>query len=397
MSRQAWRSVSLTVALALLAGCQTLPGWMVVQRKAQVTDYQHFDNAPIARAVSPWALPVQPEDLRWPRGQSPAEMAAWAEANGTQALLVLQRGRVVYEGYFNGFARDSIGTSFSVAKSFVSVLLGIAIAEGRIAGIDEPITRYLPELLGNDPRFVAITLRHLLKMRSGIAFDESYDTPFSEAARFYLASSLPAQVAKLHIAGPPDQAYSYQSGDTQLLAMALERAIGQHLAAYAQARLWQPMGAEFDASWSLDSAASGVTKGFCCLNARAIDLARFGQLVLQGGQRDGRAIIPADWLRASTAAQSLAGNTDIARRNVEARGGRYEAFYAWQWRRAPLPSNGATPAEAIQPGPNFYAQGLLGQYVYVAPEAEMVVVRLGTRRGDVFWAGWMGNVARLNP
>ena len=209
------------------------------------------------------------------------------------AFIVIRRGSVVYERYFNGCARDTVTTSFSMAKSVVSALLGIAIGEGRIVSVDEPVTRHLPELRGNDPRFDRITLRHLLAMRSGIAFEEAYRTPLSEAARFYLGPDLRAEVAKLKIEGEPDRAYRYLSGNTQLLAMVVERATGMPLARYLELRVWQPMGAEFDASWSLDSAASGVARALCCLNARAVDDARFGLVCLNAGRFNGRQIVPA--------------------------------------------------------------------------------------------------------
>jgi CubicO group peptidase (beta-lactamase class C family) len=389
------RRVLLVAALALLAGCDSLPLWMVWQQRASIADHQHFAAQPLARAATPRALPAAPATLTWPNGQSPADAERWLAEQGTVALIVLRRGELVHERYFNGFARDSIGTSFSVAKSVVSTLVGIAIAEGRIKSVDEPVTTYLPELLKNDARFARITLRHLLQMRSGIAFDEGYRSPFADASRFYLTKHLPERVAGLAIAGEPGQAYSYQSGDTQLLGMAVQRAVGQPLAAYATRRLWQPMGAEFDASWSLDSEASATAKAFCCVNARAVDFARFGQLFLDQGRVGGQAVVPADWVRASTAAQvDLPGADDSARRNIEWRGGRPSSFYAWQWRRTlTLGAAGETP----QPAGDFYAEGILGQFVYVAPATQTVIVRLGRERGAPFWPAWMGELARLNP
>lgn len=393
-----WRpraAVAALLALAgVLAGCDTLPFWMVLQTRAAITDHQHFDNQPLPRAAVPRPLPApaQPVELAWPRGMTRADMEADVSARGTVALVVLRRGELVYEGYFNGFTRESLGTSFSVAKSVVSALLGIAVAEGKVRSVDEPLTTYLPELLKNDPRFRKITLRHLLQMRSGIAFDEGYRSPFSDASHFYLTRDLAAQVAGLRIAGEPGQAYAYKSGDTQLLGLALQRAVGMPMSAYAASRLWQPMGAEFDASWSVDSAAHGLPKAFCCLNARARDYARFGQLFLDGGRVNGRAVVPPDWVRLSTEAQlGLPGENDLARRNLETSGGRPLAFYAWQWRRTVLPGN------PVQPGPDFYAQGLLGQYIYVAPATQTVIVRLGTGRGDMNWPAWMGELARANP
>lgn len=387
--------VVLTLAFAL-AGCDTLPLWMVWQQRASIEDHRHFDNQPLARAAVPRPLPpAASAPLVWPQGASAADAERWVAEQGTVALVVLRRGERVYERYFNGFRRDSVGTSFSVAKSVVSALVGIAVGEGRIRSIDDPVTTYLPELLKNDPRFARVTLRHLLQMRSGIAFDEGYRSPFADASRFYLTQRLPERVAGLAIAREPGQAYSYQSGDTQLLGMVVQRAVGMPLAAYATSRLWQPMGAEFDASWSLDSASSATAKAFCCLNARAVDYARFGQLFLDEGMVRGQPVVPAAWVRESTAAQAgLPGADDSAQRNIEWRGGRASSFYGYQWRRTlVLGDNGAPP----QPGGDFYAEGILGQFVYVAPATRTVIVRLGRERGAPFWPAWMGELARLNP
>jgi CubicO group peptidase (beta-lactamase class C family) len=400
-----------------LSGCSTLPLWMVVQGKAEITDHRHFDNAPIARAALPSPLPLPAADapvaLRWPGGLTQDETTAQLAARDTVALLVLRRGVLVHEQYFNGFSRDSMGTSFSVAKSVVSLLIGMAIADGRIQSVDDPVTRYLPELLAQDSRFGQITLRHLLMMRSGIDFQESYTVPWSQAARFYLGADLKAEVARLRIKTAPDVAYSYQSGDTQLLAMALERAVAMPLAGYLQQRLWQPMGAEFDASWSLDSATGGMARAFCCLNARAVDYLRLGQLVLNNGRAtSGSSLVTADWLRQSTAVQQRPGADAAARRNIERPASRFQAFYAWQWRRALSaaqtvagqhaaainPGAAAWPdAISAEPGDDFYAEGLRGQYIYISPATQTVVVRLGRERGGLFWPAWLGELARLNP
>lgn len=392
--RRALAALATLATTALLAGCSSLPGWMILQGRSMITDHQHFDNAPIAAAATPRPLPEAPARLPWPGGLDDDAAMRWLADNGTVALLVLRRGQLVAEHYFHGYQRDSLFTSFSAAKSVVSLMVGLAIADGRIASVDEPITRQLPELLANDARFGQITLRHLLSMRSGIAFDESYRNPFAEAGRFYLRPDLNAELRRLRIAGPPDQAYAYSSGDTQLLAMAVQRAVGQPFARYVEQRLWQPMGAAYPASWSLDSAASGVVRGFCCLNARAVDYARLGQLVLDGGQRDGRAVLPADWLQRSTAPQAgLPGADDAARRNIELRPWAPPAFYAWQWRRLAVQAPRGVPSEALSPSPTLFAQGLHGQYIVIVPQADAVVVRLGRDRGPVNWARWLEQLA----
>lgn len=378
------------VAGALYMARDGLRPWMVRQAKALVADSRHFDAMTIARAARPRPLPAAPAALRWPAA-SGADVDAWLAGRGTVALLVLREGRLVHERYFDGFTRETVGTSFSVAKSVVSALVGIALHEGRIGSLDDPLTRWMPELLERDARFGAVTLRHLLSMRSGIAFDEGYGRPWSDVSRFYMARDLGARVRALAIAGAPDRRFAYQSGDTQLLAMALERAVGEPLARYAERKLWQPMGAEFDASWSLDSEAGGQAKAFCCLNARAVDFARFGQLFLDDGRVGERQVLPADWVRASTAVQDRPGEHDVARRNIEKPASERRAFYAWQWRRAARPDG--------EPDSDFWAQGLLGQFVYVSPASRMVIVRLGRHQGEegeVFWPGWMGELARLN-
>ena len=393
------RVLASLAGLAGLAGCSTLPMWMVAQGASRVSDHRHFDNAPLAPAPAPLPLPLRPAPMQWPGGADTAAAEAMLAGHQTLALLVIRRGELVYERYFNGHTRTSVSASMSVAKSVVSALVGIAVAEGRISSLDEPVTRWLPELLGNDLRFGQITLRHLLLMRSGIAFDEGYGSPFSEAARFYLTNNLQAEVGRLRIKGPPDLAYDYKSGDTQLLAMALQRAVGQPLPRYAESRLWQPMGAEHGASWSLDSAAQGQVRAFCCINATAVDFARFGLLYLQGGQAGGRSVVPADWVRDSTAVQNHPGADEAARRNIESPGRLDMAYYGWQWRRAPAPAvPGATAGSPLRPpGDDFYAEGLHGQFVYIAPATQTVIVRLGTAEGPIHWPDWMGRLAQLNP
>ena len=380
--------------LVTLTACSTLPMWMVLQGRSAITDHRHFDEMTLQRAALGSPLPAAPVALRWPAGLDTAAAESDIAQRGTVALLVLRRGQRVYERYFNGYDANSITTSFSIAKSVVSVLLGIAIDDGRISGVDEPITRTLPELLAQDAAFGRITLRHLLLMRSGIRFDEGYGSPFSEAARFYLSPDLKAEVSRLRVESAPGQALAYKSGDTQLLAMAIERAVGQPLAVYAQQKLWQPLGAAHDASWSLDSQAGGVARAFCCLNARAVDFLRFGQMVLGEGQIDGRRIVSAQWLRDSTAAAAdLPGASADARRNVEGSGQPGAAFYAWQWRRRSLPAGGGP----LQPGAMVYAQGLYGQILLIDPDSQTVVLRLGQRTGDRHWPGWVDALVRLNP
>jgi CubicO group peptidase (beta-lactamase class C family) len=384
------------LALALLAGatqsgCATPPAWMVAQGRATMNDHRHFHNAPVAAAAKPRVLPPGSAPPRLPPGPAGGDFDATLERNGTVAFIVLQRGQVVFERYYNGHQRDGWVTSFSVAKSVVSLLLGRAIADGHVKSVDDALTRHVPELLQRDERFARVRLRDLLQMRSGIAFQEDYRSPFSDAGTFYLTPDLKSAVRGLRIEVEPDTRFQYSSGDTQLLGLVIERATGRPLATTLQQALWQPMGAEFPASWSMDSAEGGVTKAFCCLNARAIDFARLGQLMLDGGQRDGRQLIPAGWIADSLAVRQHAGGDPNTRANLQRPARNAAAFYTWQWRHSATRS--ATTETGWQPTADFFAQGFHGQYIYVAPEKQMVIVRFGRDRGNEYW--WPGLMARI--
>lgn len=387
-------AAACALALAALLAFTPVPLWLVLQGgRAGIGDHRHFAGMPIARAEQPSPLPAAPAPLRWPGGLDSVAAEADVAAHGTVALLVARRGQLVYEHYFDGYTADRPTAVFSIAKSVVSLLLGMAIEDGSITGVDEPVTRHLPELAAQDPRFAQVTLRHLLAMRSGIAFDEGYRSPTSDAARFYLSPDLQAEVARLRIERAPNQIHRYQSGDTQLLGQVIERATGMPLARYAQQRLWQPLGAEFDASWSLDSADGAQARAFCCLNARARDLLRLGLMVAADGRWNGRRLVGADWLRQSTAAMSgLPGVADPAWRNIERPHAPEAAFFAWHWRVRPLP--GGPP---LKPGPSVYAQGLHGQILLIDRERQTVVLRLGRREAGRHWPTWMDELVRLNP
>ena len=384
----------LFIAMSLSA-CADLPAWMMLQRQSAITDYRHFQEAKIARSTEASPLPAaEGGQIRLPNFPGESFDAVMART-GTAAIVVVKQGKILMERYYNGYQRDSVVTSFSVAKSVVSALVGIALRDGHITSIDEPITRYLPELAGADQRFSRITIRNLLEMRSGIRFDEGYNSPWTDASKFYLTQNLTTKLKGMAIERAPDERYHYSSGDTQLLGSIVQRATGTPLPRYLQEQIWQPMGAAYDASWSIDSVDSQQPKAFCCINARALDFARFGQVYLNGGSFNGRQIVPADWVRHSTEAHNHPSGTPAERWNVEAPNTRSAAFYAWQWRRVPV--SDPTSALGIKPGGDFYAQGLHGQFIYVAPAEDMVIVRLGLRYGNYRWPAVIGQIARLNP
>ena len=250
-----------------------------------------------------------------------------------------------------------------MAKSFASALVGIAIDEGRIKSVDEPITNYIPELLEKDERFKSITIRHLLTMSSGIKYEEGGDLPWSEEAddtKTYYATDLRELALKnCRIEGKPGKYFEYNNYNPLLLGMILERATGISVSRYMQVKLWKPIGMEADGSWSLDSTESGFEEMESGVNARARDFARFGMLFAKEG---GRQLISRGWVEESTRPDAT----------VDPSSG-YQYFW---W------------VDTTDGKNHFSARGNYGQYIYVAPEKDLVIVRLGKEEGELGYGYW---------
>jgi CubicO group peptidase (beta-lactamase class C family) len=299
------------------------------------------------------------------RDSSNGSFDRYLEASGTTAFLVVHDDKLLYERYFNGYDQRSVNTSFSMAKSFASALVGLAIDEGYIKSIEEPITNYLPELLKKDKRFKSITIRHLLTMSSGIKYEEGATLPWSEAAddtKTYYSTDLRELALNCQIEGTPGQYFEYNNYNPLLVGMILEQATGTHVSRYLQEKLWKPMGMEADGSWSLDSKEDGFEKMESGVNARARDFARFGMLFAKEGNWRGKQLISRVWVEESTRPDTSA---DPSR----------DYQYFW-WVNTPNGKN------------HFSAQGNYGQYIYVAPEKNLVIVRLGKEEGEQGYGYW---------
>ena len=237
------------------------------------------------------------------RDSSNGSFDRYLEASGTTAFLVVHDDKLLYERYPNGYDQRSVNTSFSMAKSFASALAGLAIDEGYIKSVDEPITNYLPELLKKDKRFKSITIRHLLTMSSGIKYEEGATLPWSEQAddtKTYYSTDLRELALNCQIEGTPGQYFEYNNYNPLLVGMILEQATGTHVSRYLQEKLWKPMGMEADGSWSLDSKEGGFEKMESGVNARARDFARFGMLFAKEGNWRGKQLISRVWVEEST-------------------------------------------------------------------------------------------------
>ena len=308
---------------------------------------------------------------------------AFLEEGGAQAFIVIQGDKILYEQYFNGAQRDTLLTSFSVAKSYTSALVGMAIAEGYIDGVDDPVTDYLPELAERDARFLKITIRHLLLMAAGMDYQEMRPALFNgdDPLTTYYPDQRRAALEYTEIVDRPGEYFQYNRYYPQLLGLIVERATGMAVADYMQEKLWEPIGAEFDGSWCLDSEASGFEKMEAGVNARAIDFAKLGRLYLEGGAWNGTQVFPVEWVAESTQVDRATHGADYYPDAMgQAIFDDLNGYYKYMW-------YGFFRGED---GYDFAAEGDHGQFIYVSPAKNLIIVRNGLEYGyDWTWADWI--------
>ena len=337
---------------------------------ADVDDRLRFPERPVRAGAEPASfIKAGHTPLTEVKVNGAVPLAEFLEDKGTTAFIVIHGDTLLYERYFNGSSREDIQTSFSVAKSFASALVGIAIGEGLISSLDDPVTVYVPELLEQDPRFADITLRHLITMTSGIRYRDWF-SPWSDPATTYYAPDLRSAALSSRIEESPGNRFLYNNYNPLLIGMVLERATGMKVSEYLETRLWQPMGAEADASWSLDSERSGFEKMESGINGRAIDFTRFGWLFLNNGRNGDRQVVPAAWVEESTRVDTT---TDPS------------ANYQYFW-------------WVDEKHNAYWAEGNYGQTIYVHPDGEFVFVRMGRQGGEIYWPELLSSIAEfLDP
>lgn len=321
------------------------------ETSATIDDYQFFAHREIEST----------KEIPWQEGNDYNTIALSGrfsnalEEYESVALLVIQGDSIRQEHYWDGYGPHSLSNSFSMAKSIVSMLTVIAIQEGKIKSLNQKVSDFIPELKGEYAKDLEV--EHLLRMCSGLDWTEHYTSPFSVTAKAYYTRNLEKLILQQEITAPPGEKFIYKSGNTQLMALVLERATGVKIGAYTSQKLWTPLGAGNTALWTLDR-EHGTEKAYCCFNSNARDFARFGQLYLDSGNFAGTQIIDSMWITESTRPTSTkTGITD---------------YYGLSWWLAPQFDT-----------PIYYMRGVFGQYVIVIPELDLVAVRLGHKRSSV--------------
>ena len=211
----------------------------------------------------------------------------------TVALMVIKNDSIVFEEYWSGYSSDTMSNSFSMAKSWVSTLIGVAIREGKIESVNQKVCEFIPGFLVGEKE--KITIKHLLTMSAGLNWTEDYYNPIGQTSEAYFGNDLRGLVVDLKSVAPPGQVFKYHSSCSQLLAFIIEKAVGKTISEYASEKLWRPMGAKHPALWSLDK-KNGDEKAFCCINSNARDFARFGKLYINNGKWDNEIILDSSFV-----------------------------------------------------------------------------------------------------
>lgn len=288
-----------------------------------------------------------------------AEINAYAQTANSSALLVIHRGKLVWEQYWQGFTPTSTSNSMSMSKTIVALLIGIAIEEGQIKSELEPVANYIPEWRGDRGK---ITLQDLLYMQSGLRNQDSQNNPTSDLVQMYASPDVDAVALKIPAEQAPQEAFDYNNANTQILSEVLERATGERYADYLATRLWQPIQAN-DASVWLDR-SGGNPKTFCCLFATPRDWAKVGQLFLDRGQVNGKQVVPVAWL------DKMQQPSDLINKY---------GYYIWLKARTDS-KPGVYDRAASRPflaEDTFYLDGASRQRVYIIPAQQLVIVRIG--------------------
>jgi len=317
-----------------------------------IDDYIHFPSNSIKNGNhQEWLVSKE-----YNKAQLPEFIKPINDKLGTVAYVVIKNDSIIFEEYWNGYSADSSSNSFSMAKSWISTLVGIAIKEGKIESINQKACDFLPEFCEGDNS--KITIKHLLTMSSGLDWDEDYHDPLGQTAEAYFAPNLKKQMMRLKAVEPPGEIFKYHSSCSQLLAFIVESATGQSVNEYTSEKLWKPMGAKHPALWNTDT-KRGDEKAFCCINSNARDFARLGKLYMNQGNWNGTQLLDSNYVKEATSVSNLLDEDENKNVNY--------GYQFWIANRKGLDV--------------YYTRGLWGQYVICIPEKDMIIVRLGRNYG----------------
>ena len=349
--------LGLVLLMILLFGLSYTPQFahlrnFVLWGKHSIYDYKTHPTRLVASGNTPQFWPL---DSNYNKGILPDSLMKIIDSNNTHAFLVFQDGKLLYEKYWDGYTPKTISGSFSAAKSIISLLIGIALEEGKIKSLDEPVGNYVPHFKTNG--LDKVRIKDLLTMSSGTNYRESDLSYFSLNAYGYYGSDESYMIHKMKYKEPAGTRWEYRSGDTQVLGFIVEKVFGDNISNLVSERFMKPMGAEADALWLLDGDKKHE-KAFCCFNGVARDYARFGQLILNHGKWGNKQIVSESYVQAATTPATYLKDTYENNNPVDFYGYQYWIFNHKGFKVA-------------------QQNGLFGQYVFIIKDKNAVVVRLG--------------------
>ncbi len=335
------------VFLFILSGVSCFPPNALLKGRPNHNDSQKRTKATVEKSTSPFLFIPSKKDYSghfkvmdksnsMPRRNSVEDIAA---NHAVRALLIIQHDSILLEKYFDGASTSSLEPSFSLAKSFMSALIGIAIDEGHIKGVDEKVVNYFPAL-ANHPESETLTIEHLLNQTSGFK-----DKLTGDAHIYY--GNINKGVNRISFDYPPGVFLDYINMNSQLLGLILQKATGKSPAQYLEEKIWREIGTDHDAFWDVDR--DGQVRSFCCISATARDYARFGRLYLNQGNWNDKQIISREWMEQSIRRDTTGGSS---------------FGYNYNWYLGP---------ESIG---DFWAEGMLKQYLYIDPAKQLIIVLL---------------------
>lgn len=353
----------LIITIGYIVFTDNYYGRLIRWGMGDVYDYQKFPSVTIENSNNPYLIPKRIDKELFSKfefereGETINGLTNLLALTKTNALIVIQNDTVIYENYLNGRNRGSLCKSYSSSKSILSILIGIALDEGHIKSINDPLKKYINDFRNEE--LGEITIKQCLNQTTGIKYDKRISI-FSDKAKFYYTKNARKLIKGIELENKPGTKWSTDEYSILLLGAVLENATGESISYYLQEKIWKPIGMEYSATFSIDSKEHKFEHVADGLNATAIDFAKIGMLFLKKGQWNNKQIIPEEWLSESVSLNE-SSITD-----------RYGLSYKYLWwiKR----ENG-----------DFHAAGHFGQYIFVSPRSNTVIVRFGERKGGVHW------------
>lgn len=313
------------------------------ENSATIDDGNLFPGHQVVKGTAkPWQ-----KDANFNKEPLPTALVNDLKSTNTASFIIVKNGKLLHEEYWDGYTSNTKTNSFSMAKAITVLLLGKAIDDGKIKSENQLFSDFYQNY-ANVEFGKNLTLEHLAKMEAGLNWKEDYKNPFSPNAKAYYGNSLAEAVFLKNFKEVPGNRFEYQSGSTQLLGFVVRKAVNQPMASYLSSKIWKPLGMEHNAEWNTDD--NGMEKTFCCINAIPRDFAKLGQLMLNDGKVDSLQLFRKDFIE-KMRTQTKRSNETYGMGIWVNNDARYRHYYFW---------------------------GLLGQYIIIVPEKQLVIVRTGS-------------------